>query len=249
MVFYMDAPPDAPPQVHYWGRRVMVLRGESNWMAVVGIPLSAQPGRDEIRVRVAGEAFDEPWDFDIGGKEYATQHLKVAAKHVDLSKENLARVERERARIAAALTTWSDEPPTTMQLLQPVPGRPSSSYGLRRFFNRQPRNPHSGMDIAAPVGTPVIAPADGRVIDTGDFFFNGNTIFLDHGRGFVTMYCHLSAIDVAPGTRVRAGEPIGKVGATGRVTGPHLHWGVVLNGVLVDPALFLAPEPAMAAGP
>jgi murein DD-endopeptidase MepM/ murein hydrolase activator NlpD len=241
----IEAPGDAAPLVTLNGARAMVLRAADRWLAVVGIPLGMAPGRGDLVVR-RGDATTR-LGFDVAPKEYAVQRLNVPPQQVNLSKRDLARVEREQARIHRALALFTVPPPATLQLLQPTPGPRSSSYGLRRFFNNESRNPHTGMDIAAPVGAPVRAAAAGRVIAAGNYFFNGNTVILDHGEGLMTMYCHLSRIRAMPGRKVRAGELIGDVGATGRVTGPHLHFGVTLNGTMVDPALFLpAEEPAAA---
>jgi len=236
-IIRLDSHGSALPYVDADGHRALVIQQGSAWVAVIGIPLSAPLGEQQITVRDADGRHQI--EFTVGNKQYASQSLKVAPRQVNLSKADLARVAAERVRIEHALAPFSEPPPESLNLPQPVPGPRSSSFGLRRIFNGESRNPHSGMDIAAPAGTPVLVPIAGTVVDTGEYFFNGNTVFVDHGRGLVSMYCHLSAIDVKPGQRLAAGTRLGAVGMTGRATGPHLHWGLSLNHVWVDPELFV----------
>jgi murein DD-endopeptidase MepM/ murein hydrolase activator NlpD len=225
------------PAVDVEGQRAMVVQDGAGWVAVIGIPLSAAVATRSVVVHDSNGR--QQLQFSVGEKLYASQSLKVAPRQVNLSPEDLARANRERMIIDAALGHWNQEQPESLRLPQPVPGTRSSSFGMRRVFNGESRNPHTGMDIAAPTGTPVRVPIAGTVIDTGEFFFNGNTVFVDHGRGLISMYCHLSAIEVKAGQKVAAGDALGLVGMTGRATGPHLHWGLSLNRAWVDPELFL----------
>jgi len=229
-----------PGVVTFEGHRAPVVRRGDHWYAVIGIALAAKPGQHTAKL-TATDRTTRDLSFRIQVKKYAEQHLTVKnPRQVEPNAEDLERIAAERVRIDRALETYSADLEPQLRMPAPIHGERSNSYGSRRYFNGQPRNPHSGMDIAAPAGTPIASPAAGRVVETGDFFFNGNTVMIDHGQGVVTMYCHLSRIDVKPGDTVAAGTQIGLVGATGRVTGPHLHWGVSINRAMVDPALVLA---------
>ncbi|MDO5625136.1 MAG: peptidoglycan DD-metalloendopeptidase family protein [Pseudomonadota bacterium] len=217
---------------------LLVVGAPGGWTALVGIALAAEPGTARIRV-AAADGPERELAYTIAPKRYAEQHLKVAPRTVDLSPPDLARHQRERAHQQRVIATFSAPPEGDVRMHPPTPGRRSGSFGLRRVFNGQPRQPHSGMDIAAPTGTPVVSPMPGTVIDTGDYFFNGQTVWIDHGGGLLSMMCHLSRIDAQVGDRLAPGQRLGAVGATGRVTGPHLHWTIALNRTSVDPALFM----------
>lgn len=241
---------EATPTVYFQGNRVMVIRADGQWKAVVGLPLNLAPGDHAVEIQWPGQSTPFEERFQVEAKEYASQYLTLRNKRqVNPNKDDMKRIERDHLIITNAFTTWSptlhDDPVFNL----PVRGRFSSPFGLRRFFNNEPRQPHSGLDIAAPTGTPILAPAAGKVIATGDYFFNGNTVFLDHGLGMVTMYNHLHRIDVTDGQTVARGDKIGEVGTTGRVTGAHLHWTVSLNNSRVDPLLFLPPEALPAESP
>ncbi|MCG2576567.1 peptidoglycan DD-metalloendopeptidase family protein [Dechloromonas sp. XY25] len=227
----------AAPTARWGDQALAVVRDKGRWVALVGIPLDTLPG--ELEIRVTKGTVTEPKTVAVGIKNYPEQRLTIKDKRkVEPSAEDLARIEREQKVTEAVKKRFSDGIPDTV-LDQPAPGPLSSRFGLRRIFNGLPRNPHAGLDVAAGTGTPVRAPSDAVVANTGDYFFNGNTVFLDHGQGLISAYMHLSRIDVRPGQTVRRGDPLGAIGSTGRVTGPHLHWAVILNNTPVDPELFL----------
>ena len=215
------------------------MREGGQWSAIVGVPLLAEPG-SILTVDVEhGDGRRESARIRVGTKSYPEQHLTIPPERDDLSAAELEQFERERERLAQLLDTFSDSAPATLHLVSPARGRRTGSFGVRRVINGTPRAPHSGLDIAAPAGTRVLAAARGRAVDTGSYLFLGETIVLDHGQGLLSLYAHLRRIDVRRGDAVAAGSPIGEVGATGRATGPHLHFAVYLNGAAVDPRLLL----------
>ena len=228
---------ETAPTVEYQGTRVMVVPSEQGpgWVAVVGIPLTAKADEQQ-KLSINSK----PMSFGISDKAYPEQRLQIKQKkYVEPDPKQVERWRKESAEQKAAYKAWSEPASPVTSLAMPAEGPYSSAFGLKRFYNDQPRSPHSGLDIAAPDRSVISAAAPGVVTAKGEYFFNGNTIIVDHGYGLSTMYCHMSEIAVELGQKLETGDQIGLVGKTGRVTGPHLHWGVSLNNTRVDPLLFV----------
>lgn len=227
-------PSATAPKATYQGKPVLVVKEQDNWLAIVGIPLTVKPGNE--RISSGGRSLP----FIVGYKKYPEQRITLKNKsQVNPAPAQLKRIEAELAVQIKAYRSFSPNLPSNLVLDKPVNGPLSSKFGVRRFFNGEERNPHSGLDFAVPAGTPIKTPANGKVILVGNYFFNGNTVFVDHGQGFISMFCHMSKIDVKVGDQLVRGTVVGKVGATGRATGPHMHWNVSLNDARVDPAIFI----------
>ena len=224
------------PKATYQGKPVLVVKDQdARWLAIVGIPLSVKPGTAQ-QVSSGGRTLP----FTVLSKKYPEQHITLKNKRqVNPEPDDVKRIEKELEVQVRAYRTFSPVTPSNLLLDKPVDGPLSSKFGVRRFFNGEERNPHAGLDFAVPAGTPIKSPAAGKVILIGDYFFNGNTVFVDHGQGFISMFCHMSKIDVKVGDAVPRGGVVGRVGSTGRATGPHMHWNVSLNDARVDPAIFI----------
>ena len=230
----------SPPKTSFGDRPVWVRRDGAEWQAVVGLPLDLPTGPQTLSVDTG--VGTRTIAFTVAPKRYPAQHIRLKDdSKVTLSETDEARALKEIDEIQALKRHWRATEPgdeTDTRFLRPVTGRIASRFGLQRFFNGEPRAPHVGLDIAVPRGTPVRAMAHGVVLGVGDYFFNGKTVFVDHGNGLLSMVCHLDQIAVAPGQQIAAGQTLGLSGMTGRASGPHVHWSVVLNGAMVDPDLF-----------
>lgn len=236
-----SANPDQP-QTWLGEQPVLVTSDHDQWYAVVGLPLDMAPGAHALNIKMGDKT--KVQDFAVNPKNYPEQHITLKDKSkVELSAADLARAEREIAIIRKLKHHWRATQSTDFEFIIPADGTLTGHFGLRRFFNGEPRSPHAGLDVAVARGTPVRASAEGKVLAVDEYFFNGKTVFIDHGNGLITMYCHLDRIDVQTGATVSKGQLLGLSGKTGRATGPHLHWSVILNGAMVDPALFIAATP------
>lgn len=223
--------PEGVTGVRYRNRDAYIY----NDTALIGISLKAKVGTHELTLSRA-DGSEQRLFFDVAGKDYPEQRITLANPNmVTPPPETLKRIREESALMAKAYKRYTTVEESPVPFVQPLDGIMSSPFGRKRFFNDQPRNPHSGIDLAAVTGTPIASPAGGVVALTGEFYFNGKSVFVDHGGGMISMMCHMSEVLVAQGDKVSRGDVLGLVGATGRATGPHLHWTVKLNGNAVDP--------------
>lgn len=226
------------PRAFYDDKRVLIIAKNNEWTAIIGIPLQATPGQHQLKVKHKQMLYTI--NFEVSAKKYPSEEIQIQnQRQVTPLAEDLEVIAAQQAETIKTYQNWLNHAIDHIKLAQPVAGRFSSPFGYTRIINGIPKSPHSGLDIAAPKGTPVIAAKDGIVSNTGSYFFSGNMVFIDHGQSFITSYAHLDQIKVTTGQSVKAGEIIGTVGNTGRATGPHLHWSVSLNGVRVNPELFI----------
>lgn len=232
---------DTLPIVSWNDKHIAVVNEANGVLAIVGIPLSTGQGQQSLRV-VDQNGLARQVPFMVKDMHYEEQRLTISNKRkVNPNPIDVQRINRENKRLKE-VKSYHAERLLTQSFAWPLAGPVTSPFGLKRFYNDQPRRPHGGIDIAADEGTPILAPADGIVIEAGDYFFNGNCVFIEHGLGLQTFYAHMSQIDVQPGDFVSKGQRLGAVGQTGRVTGPHLHWSVGLNGTWVNPLLVLTTD-------
>lgn len=230
-----------PPTVFYNNQRTLVIAHpakKNSWQAVVGIPLDAKAGSHHIELlTITGTT---PITFNVQSKTYPSEKLTIKNKRkVQPLTQDMPIIEAQYLETIQTYERWQYQPVDSIGLKMPAKGRKSSPFGFQRIMNDIPQKPHSGLDIAAPKGTAVTAAKAGTVINIGNFFYSGNIVFVDHGQGFMTSYCHLDSVAVTVGQTVNTNTVLGTIGNTGRATGPHLHWSVSLNGVRVNPELFL----------
>jgi len=240
------------PRGTAFGRPLTFAPGEDrrSWRALVGVDVSQAPGPAPFRVHFAsasGRELATGGTITVAPRTFATRRLRVAGQFVEPSPPDVARITAEAARLDDIFTTV-----TLSERLgpfaPPLAGVPGSNFGTRSIFNGEPRAPHAGVDYRGAVGTPIAAPGAGRIVLAEPLFFTGETVIVDHGLGLYSLLAHLSRIDVAAGQIVERGERLGLLGATGRVTGPHLHWTVRLGAARVDPLRLLALLPAAQSG-
>lgn len=225
------------PQVIWMKKEISLVPNhlKTDWSGFLGVDLKAKPGHYKVLVKILPSGGEQHLGIKITKKDYGVRRLTLPKNMVDLDAETLKRVKKE-SKIVKKL--WNAPPSTPRwngSFSRPIPGKVVGPFGRRSIINDQPRSPHSGIDLKAERGAPIEAINNGRVVLTGDHFFSGLSVVIEHGGGIQSMYFHLDKIMVKHGQMVTKGDVIGTVGSTGRATGPHLHWGIRINGARVDP--------------
>lgn len=230
------------PEVYYNNRRIVVTESASpqQWLLVVGVPLDNHNCIQQLKVR---KPYHTTIPFHVSDKFYRTQYLTIEnTRKVNPLTEDEHRIAAETKKLSTIFSSYSSENPFHDAFNAPAKGPISSQFGLKRIYNKQPRPPHTGLDIAAPADAPVQTIGNGTVVEAGDYFYTGNTVIIDHGMGVFSLYGHLKTMDVKRGEVIKQGMQIGTIGMTGRATGPHLHWSMIMNQTYVDPLLFVSAQ-------
>jgi murein DD-endopeptidase MepM/ murein hydrolase activator NlpD len=243
LVVLTITPPDRAGQVrlHVFGREIDAFALEAGgWRALVGIDLDVKPGTYPISIDVDDGRLKTTYELVVNPRTFPTRRLSVDPAFVNPPASERERIDRDAKLLADVWRTPAPGRLWSSPFVRPVPEPANSRFGTRSIYNGVPRSAHGGADFPSPSGTGIHAPNAGRIVVARDLYFTGNTVIIDHGLGLFSMLAHLSAFDVSEGDTVAAGQLVGRVGATGRVTGPHLHWAVRANGARVDPLAVLA---------
>jgi len=235
-------PVSAPqkPDAYFNDKRVAVAASaESNqWLLLIGIPLDSTQAIQQVEITHPTKG---AIPFYVSDKYYRTQYLTIKdERKVEPLVDDQRRIDDETKKLAALFAAYSNNDPFSTAFKPPTYGAVSSQFGLKRVYNKEPRPPHLGLDIAAPADAPVLAVNAGKVVEAADYFFTGNTVIVDHGMGVFSLYGHLKQMDVKTGDMIKQGDQVGLVGMTGRATGPHLHWSMVMNQTMINPLLFVS---------
>lgn len=232
-----------PPRVHAFGRDLPPFAVDAKtWHVLVGIDLGVAPGTYPVAIEAGSGTAAQRTTFRIAvkGRSFPTRTLTVDGAFVNPPPAAVERIQEEARHLAELWETSTPGKLWSGPFVRPVPDPANSAFGTRTILNGEARSPHGGADFRSAAGTPIKAPNSGRVALVGSYYFTGDTVVIDHGLGLFSLFAHMSAIDVHEGDLVKAGAVIGRVGASGRVTGPHLHWAVRASGARIDPLSLLS---------
>ena len=238
IVFSQITKNDYDNDLYINNEKIIKWSDSNKYYLVYGIPYTTNYGYKELVVKNQSNNIIKNIHLDIVDKKYDIQRINVNKKFIEPDMATIEKIKKDSKELNKARSIWIDNNPDLF-FISPVEGTVTGRFGTRRYYNGKEGKYHNGYDIAAPIGTTIVSPSSGKVILIGDFFYNGKTIIIDHGRGLKSLMIHLDDILVKNDQRIKKGQIIGKVGSTGKSTGPHLHWSVLMNNAYIDPELLL----------